>query len=119
MFRVGHAACANSGSRGDSVAVAFFRHSVLPQLRACGGATQFATKRNTPQKLKKTPSSTKNIKKNFAESKILLTFASQKQITDSVAQLVEQMTLNHWVESSSLSGVTIKNGKSPQSTEIT
>ena len=28
---------------------------------------------------------------------------------DSVAQLVEQMTLNHWVESSSLSGVTIKN----------
>lgn len=25
---------------------------------------------------------------------------------DSVAQLVEQMTLNHWVESSSLSGVT-------------
>ena len=28
---------------------------------------------------------------------------------DSVAQLVEQMTLNHWVESSSLSGVTIKD----------
>ena len=27
---------------------------------------------------------------------------------DSVAQLVEQMTLNHWVESSSLSGVTKK-----------
>ena len=27
-------------------------------------------------------------------------------IFDSVAQLVEQMTLNHWVESSSLSGVT-------------
>lgn len=27
---------------------------------------------------------------------------------DSVAQLVEQMTLNHWVESSSLSGVTSK-----------
>ena len=25
---------------------------------------------------------------------------------DSVAQLVEQVTLNHWVESSSLSGVT-------------
>ena|GEM_PF-5201313 len=25
---------------------------------------------------------------------------------DSVAQLVEQMTLNHWVESSNLSGVT-------------
>ena len=29
-------------------------------------------------------------------------------IFDSVAQLVEQMTLNHWVESSSLSGVTLK-----------
>ena len=28
---------------------------------------------------------------------------------DSVAQLVEQMTLNHWVESSSLSGVTAQN----------
>ena len=28
------------------------------------------------------------------------------QKKDSVAQLVEQMTLNHWVESSSLSGVT-------------
>ncbi|GAD06267.1 hypothetical protein PORCRE_1992 [Porphyromonas crevioricanis JCM 15906] len=27
-------------------------------------------------------------------------------VVDSVAQLVEQMTLNHWVESSSLSGVT-------------
>ncbi len=72
MFRVGHAACANSGSRGDSVAVAFFRHSVLPQLRACGGATQFATKRNTPQKLKKTPSSTKNIKKILQNQKFSL-----------------------------------------------
>ena len=29
-----------------------------------------------------------------------------QQTNDSVAQLVEQMTLNHWVESSSLSGVT-------------
>ena len=29
-----------------------------------------------------------------------------QQNVDSVAQLVEQMTLNHWVESSSLSGVT-------------
>ncbi len=28
---------------------------------------------------------------------------------DSVAQLVEQLTLNQWVESSSLSGVTIKD----------
>ena len=32
---------------------------------------------------------------------------------DSVAQLVEQMTLNHWVESSSLSGVT-KGSINPQ-----
>ena len=30
----------------------------------------------------------------------------QQKNHDSVAQLVEQMTLNHWVESSSLSGVT-------------
>ena len=29
-----------------------------------------------------------------------------KNKTDSVAQLVEQLTLNQWVESSSLSGVT-------------
>ena len=36
---------------------------------------------------------------------------------DSVAQLVEQMTLNHWVESSSLSGVTRQNGKTPQIAE--
>ena len=43
--------------------------------------------------------------KNFAGSKITLNFASQLR-NDSVAQLVEQMTLNHWVESSSLSGVT-------------
>ena len=27
---------------------------------------------------------------------------------DSVAQLVEQLTLNQWVESSSLSGVTLR-----------
>ncbi len=32
-----------------------------------------------------------------------------KSTPDSVAQLVEQMTLNHWVESSSLSGVTHKS----------
>ena len=38
---------------------------------------------------------------------------------DSVAQLVEQLTLNQWVESSSLSGVTIKDGKTPQNAEIT
>ena len=35
------------------------------------------------------------------------TFATEiEKQPDSVAQLVEQMTLNHWVESSSLSGVT-------------
>ena len=35
------------------------------------------------------------------------TFATEiEKRFDSVAQLVEQMTLNHWVESSSLSGVT-------------
>ena len=33
-------------------------------------------------------------------------FAAQNKI-DSVAQLVEQLTLNQWVESSNLSGVTI------------
>lgn len=43
--------------------------------------------------------------KSLADSKNSLTFASQLR-NDSVAQLVEQMTLNHWVESSSLSGVT-------------
>ena len=147
MFRVGHAACANSGSRGDSVAAAFFRHSVLhrnpchsyahcggatqsptipgfvaipsveqralwrsnairhnPRLRRnplggttrlvaeqrdspqspassqpprwnnapCGGATRFAAKRHNPQKLKKTPSSTKNIKKILQNPKFSL-----------------------------------------------
>lgn len=35
-----------------------------------------------------------------------------QQNVDSVAQLVEQMTLNHWVESSSLSGVTKQSLKS-------
>ena len=49
--------------------------------------------------------------KRFAENKITSTFALAKSdktlsLYDSVAQLVEQMTLNHWVESSSLSGVT-------------
>ncbi len=43
-------------------------------------------------------------------SKISLNFATQKgnnpYAKDSVAQLVEQLTLNQWVESSSLSGVT-------------
>ena len=36
---------------------------------------------------------------------------------DSVAQLVEQMTLNHWVEGSSPSGVTKPNGKIKQIAE--
>ena len=52
--------------------------------------------------------------KRFAENKITSTFALAKSdktlsLYDSVAQLVEQMTLNHWVESSSLSGVTFSN----------
>ena len=37
---------------------------------------------------------------------------------DSVAQLVEQMTLNHWVESSSLSGVTRQSIKMQKTSEI-
>ena len=43
-------------------------------------------------------------------SEICRNFAVQKakQNADSVAQLVEQLTLNQWVESSSLSGVTTK-----------
>lgn len=40
-----------------------------------------------------------------------------QQNVDSVAQLVEQMTLNHWVESSSLSGVTYKDHKKWKITE--
>ena len=41
----------------------------------------------------------------FSKKKILSTFEPSK--FDSVAQLVEQLTLNQWVESSSLSGVTL------------
>ena len=49
----------------------------------------------------------KKIGKTLASSKIMRTFATEiEKQPDSVAQLVEQMTLNHWVESSSLSGVT-------------
>lgn len=33
-------------------------------------------------------------------------FGDQVSVKDSVAQLVEQLTLNQWVESSNLSGVT-------------
>ena len=51
----------------------------------------------------------KNIcRKNFGNSKKTpyLCNRNPDKDYDSVAQLVEQMTLNHWVESSSLSGVT-------------
>ena len=37
----------------------------------------------------------------------MFTLHSQNKTNDSVAQLVEQLTLNQWVESSNLSGVTI------------
>ncbi len=50
-------------------------------------------------------------RESFANSPKSVTFAPVPQRDtpfDSVAQLVEQMTLNHWVESSSLSGVTTK-----------
>ena len=51
--------------------------------------------------------SAKKVAQNFVGQKNSITFASHlKKRHDSVAQLVEQMTLNHWVESSSLSGVT-------------
>ena len=40
----------------------------------------------------------------FSKKKILSTFEPSK--FDSVAQLVEQLTLNQWVEGSSPSGVT-------------
>ena len=42
------------------------------------------------------------------EKLLLLQPNSWKHACDSVAQLVEQMTLNHWVEGSSPSGVTLK-----------
>ena len=54
--------------------------------------------------------------------KILLNFAPQLRetpiVNDSVAQLVEQLTLNQWVESSSLSGVTKQNIKMQKTSEI-
>ena len=40
---------------------------------------------------------------------ILKEISVRKSKYDSVAQLVEQLTLNQWVESSSLSGVTTSN----------
>ena len=39
-------------------------------------------------------------------------------MNDLVAQLVEQMTLNHWVEGSSPSGVTKTNIKMQKTSEI-
>ena len=48
----------------------------------------------------------KKRKESFAKTNNPSNFASAIKTKDSVAQLVEQMTLNHWVESSSLSGVT-------------
>ena|GEM_PF-4233213 len=47
----------------------------------------------------------KEIKKYLLFYRRALTFVSM----DFVAQLVEQLTLNQWVESSSLSGVTQKS----------
>ena len=69
----------------------------------------------------------KNAPKNLQRKKLSSIFAAslrerpnkRDKINDSVAQLVEQLTLTQWVESSSLSGVTKQNGKTPQSTEIT
>ena len=58
---------------------------------------------NTPAKEKKFTSSNKNLQKTFVGSAKSITFVPAN---DSVAQLVEQMTLNHWVEGSSPSGVT-------------
>ena len=40
--------------------------------------------------------------------------ASRTRENDSVAQLVEQVTLNHWVVSSSLTGVTKRAGTTSQ-----
>ena len=49
---------------------------------------------------------------NFAVAK-----GNQSPSNDSVAQLVEQMTLNHWVVGSSPTGVTKPNGKIKQIAE--
>ena len=50
----------------------------------------------------------KNNKKYFVISEKSSNFASQNQRDVSVAQLVEQLTLNQWVEGSSPSGYTEK-----------
>ena len=50
--------------------------------------------------------------KNLVDSKIMSKFAPHyKKTNDFVAQLVEQLTLNQWVEGSSPSEVTTRNGK--------
>ncbi len=74
--------------------------------------------------LKKLPENLEERKKgiNFALAKRKQRGEPQAESAsenDSVAQLVEQMTLNHWVVGSSPTGVTKQNGKTPQSTEIT
>ena len=56
--------------------------------------------------LKSENSPPKKFKKILQIPKISLPLHRKSKRADSVAQLVEQMTLNHWVESSSLSGVT-------------
>ncbi len=56
---------------------------------------------------------------NFAPQKGSGYHVSKFRKHDSVAQLVEQMTLNHWVVGSSPTGVTIKDGRMPQNAEIT
>ena len=63
------------------------------------------------------PAITKKTQKILQIQKMSLPLQRKSKITDSVAQLVEQMTLNHWVESSSLSGVTRQSGKTLQIAE--
>ena len=56
--------------------------------------------------MKEPCSAPKKFKKILQIPKNSLPLHRKSKRADSVAQLVEQMTLNHWVESSSLSGVT-------------
>ncbi len=68
-------------------------------------------------RLKSESSPPKKFKKILQIPKISLPLHRKSKRADSVAQLVEQMTLNHWVESSSLSGVTKPTGKIKQIAE--
>ncbi len=52
----------------------------------------------------------KNHQKRLPVQKKYVTLQPQNEKDDSVAQLVEQLTLNQWVEGSSPSGVTKKVG---------